>query len=73
MKFKFRGVTVEINGDEVICKDELVRMLLSPVVAGASGGPEDGDPQLNAITRMFGEGAVTDVAFGEDMTDDVIY
>jgi hypothetical protein len=61
MKFKFRGIKVEVVDDELICDDDLTRDVLTPLFnITSSDGPEFGDPFLNLITQAFGNGAVTE-------------
>lgn len=70
MKLKFKGIPVEINGTKVITSDETAKLVLQPIIEAASGGPEDGHPQLNAIADVFGADAITDVDFGSE--DDLL-
>jgi hypothetical protein len=62
--FKFKGKKVTFENGKVHSDDEATQAIIAPLVRCAlADGPEQGDPLLNTITRIFGEESVTDVVY----------
>jgi len=66
MKFKFRGIPVEIVDGRLKCDDEHTTILLSPMIGCGDGAPEKGDPFLNMVNSIYGRDSVTDIELSED-------
>lgn len=63
IRFKFNGHQVSFKEGKIRTKDKTTYVLLSPLVGGGTGGPEDGDPFLNLLFSIFGRESITDVEF----------
>jgi hypothetical protein len=59
MKFNFEGVRVEVADGEVICEDPTTKMIIAPLLASATAGPEDGNPLILLLTGIYGKKTIT--------------
>jgi len=66
--FKFNGHRVKLEKGKIHSDDESTQFVLSELVGCSDDGPEDGNPLLNTITRIFGKKAVSDIVIDEPET-----
>jgi len=66
MKFKFRGIPVEIVDGRLKCEDEHTTILLSHLTGLSDGTPENGGSFLGTVESIYGRGNVTDIELSED-------
>ena len=59
MRFYFEGVKVEVIDGSVICDDPTTQLIIAPLIPGATAGPDDGNPLILLLTRIFGKKAIT--------------
>lgn len=69
MKFNFDGVKVAVADGSVICDDPATRLIIAPLLASASAGPEEGNPLIILLTSIYGKKAITNF---EDDDDHII-
>ena len=59
MTFNFGGIKVEVVDGRVICEDPVTRDIITPLLSCAAAGPDEGNPLIILLTRIYGKNTIT--------------